>query len=474
MVARQKPVKHAPINPYNVDSNYMAIIEELIVTIGRETDKKKVLGIVLPYALAISGVEAGTLLVASDEPNNLNAVAKRGMPDEVIQQLTRGELGRLLLMGQRLWIRPQPLRLDTEQALLGRHKLKYIFGVPLRFEGQVLGAIVVGSRATTYETLRPEQQQHLALLAQLVALFLDDIRLRTYRQGQAQAGISPRSVAQPNANTAPVDEMEHLLAAIMSAEEEVANQNTDLGMLNSLANEMGGTLQLDAVLNKALEWTQNALNAETSWCYLLQDGALALRGHRGLSDRYVAAMRYLQPGNGVDGMAFSHDEPVLRDGLLFHSGKARKVVKEEGLRIVAAVPLRDKDNTFGVLAAANCRDREWSSRDERMLVSVGQKIAQAISNSQMFSEATEKAETLENNYRALQQTNAQLEQQVQKLRKAEQQIWTALAASQQARRRSGRNASDPYADEQLITTLQRVLNTMDEDEDRPLLHSNKS
>jgi GAF domain-containing protein len=396
------------------------------------------------------------------------------MSNEIIRQLTKGDLGHLLLLGQRLWVKPQPLQLNAEQALLGRHKLKYLFGVPLRFEGQVLGAIVVGSRTAGHELLGQEQQQQLTRLAQLVALFLDNVRLRTSQQRRTQAETSAKSDPWPGANSMPADEFEHLLAAVMSAEEEVAGQNTDLGLLNVLASEVGETLQLKAVLDAALKRTQSALGAEASWCYLFEGKTLTLRGHQGLSDQYVVGMRDLKPGNGVEGMAFSRNEPVLRDGLLFHSGRARTLVKEEGLRTVAAVPLRAGDKTFGVLAVAHRDNREWSLRDERMLISISRQVAQAVVNSQTFSEVKEKAQTWEANYNALQQTNLQLaqrtevlEQQVQKLHHAEQQMWTVLAASQQARHGSPSKASDPYTDEQLVTVLRKVLSTMGENTDQP-------
>jgi GAF domain-containing protein len=458
----------------SINNNYVAIIERMIAKIGQETDRKRVLAAILPYALAISQVELGALLVTSDEQDNLNAVAKRGMPTEVIEQLTKGDLGRLLLMGRKLWVKPQPLQLNAEQALLGRHKLAYLFGVPFRFDGQVLGAIVVGSHKESGRMLDREQQQWLSMLAQLTALFLDNIRLRAYntylnsgqRQDQEKALLAgtPPPVPQP----IEVDELEQLLAAVMSAEEEVASQNIDLGLLNALSNELSSMLQLNAILEAVIKRTSSILNTETGWCYLFEDGMLNLRGHEGLSEKYVAGMQRLSPGDGVEGMAFTRSEPILRDGMLFHSGKARTLVQEEGLRTVAAVPLRTESKTYGVLAVANRHDWIWSSRDRRMLVSIGQQVGRAIANSQMFSEVKEKAQNWEASYTALQKANAQLtkraetlERQIQELHHAEQQIWVALAASQRARRNSPvKKASGPEGDEQLVATLKRILAAM--------------
>jgi GAF domain-containing protein len=468
--------------------NYAAIIERMIAKIGQETDRRKILAAILPYALAISQVELGALLVASDEPDNLNAVARKGMPDEVVRQLTSGDLGRLLLMGRKLWVKPRPTQMNTEQALLGRNKLSYLFGVPFRFDGQVLGAIVVGSFKANNRMLDQEQQQWLAMLAQLTAMFLDNLRLRANNayllnvvhqpSNQEKPVVIEAVEAQPVAPAMGAEELEQLLAAVMSAEEEVASQNTDLGLLNALSNEVGSSLQLDVILDAVLKRTMGILNAESGWCYLHENDALNLRGHQGLSSQYIEGMQRLSPGDGVEGMAFTRNEPILRDGMLFHSGKARALVQAEGLRTVAAVPLRTDTQTYGVLAVANRHDWVWSSRDKRMLVSIGRQVAYAVANSQMFAEAQTKAQTWESSYSSLQQANVELsrraealERQIQDLHQAEQQIWVALAASQHAARQSAGEG-----DEELASTLKRILAAMSKQrqEKRQLLANVKS
>jgi uncharacterized membrane-anchored protein YjiN (DUF445 family) len=98
-----------------------------------------------------------------------------------------------------------------------------------------------------------------------------------------------------------------------------------------------------------------------------------------------------------------------------------------------------------------------------MLTSISEQVAQAIANSQRFTEAQEKAQNWENSYQALQRTNAQLtrrtealEQEFKDRQNIEQLIWSALAASQKAR-----HESPNQADEQLAETLKKILDTID-------------
>jgi len=447
------------------EQDYLAIIEKIINTIGQEPNKIKVLSTILPFTLTLTGVEAGAFLVIDNEITNMVVVTKHGLPDEIVTQLSKGELGHFLLKGQPLIIRPQSQKGHPFNALLEKHHLYFLLGMPLHFEGHILGAIIAGSRKPDSIVPLETLQRRLATLAQIVAMYLDNVRLRTLR-------IEPEQPTPPadTESTETVDELEELLTAVMSAEEEVVRQNYDLGMLNTLSSQVGSSLQLSTVLDVAIKETRNAINAEAGWCYLFENDVLTLRGHQGLSDNYVQHMQFLKPGTGAEGMAFSRNEPIFRDGLLFHSGRARTIVKDEGLRTIAAIPLMNRNITFGVLAIGTERAETWSPRDERMLISISRQVAQAIANSQLFSDAAQKAQSWEAGYSALQEANKDLqnrnlvlEQHVRELHQAQRQIWIALAASSEARRQ----LSGAQAEKQRRETLKRILGKLGQDEEEP-------
>lgn len=448
-----------------VDHDFVAILEAVLDSVSQKVDKAKILSGLLPHALALCEAESGGFLVVGDEKNPQNGKAsqlivvnRHDLSDEVLKYLIKGPLAQQLLAGKTLWLQPQPYQLNTEQALLGRHKLKYLLGLPIQMGEEVLGAVVIAGHTFHPDLSRAELEHRLTTLVQIVALFLENLRLKT-RQAQLQMELIQKQ-ATVAANKK--DDLEDLLAAVMSAEEEVVHQNRDLGMLNAFSHEIAGTLQMNAILEAAVGQTNSLLQAEASWCYLYENGSLILREQRGLSEKYASGMKFLEPGNGVEGMAFSRKQPIVRDSMLFHTGHARTLLKEEGLRMVAAVPLVAQGKIFGVLAAAKNHQQAWSARDERMLASIGRQVAQAIANSQQFAEVQTKAQTWEANYSSLQQANAQLarraellERQVQDLRQIEKQIWVMLAASNEARRTLGKTSN--IYDDELVTALKRVL-----------------
>lgn len=471
------------------DSNYIIVLEELLRAVCGKNDRLQLLVDFLPHILALTGADAGALFVSaqgggmqeaeyrspdladgtdqvSDQQQHLMVVANIDLPAELLERFDKGDWGHQLLAGQPVYQEQKMLQLYHRWTGLSRCKLKFLFGYPLSMQGEILGAILVASHKSEEHLTPAEVRQRLEPLAHLLALFLDNTRLRADSLPKTGAVMSPALAPETAPGLETMCDLEELLAAVMSAEEEVASQNKDLGFLNTLANEVCGTLNLNSALKAAIEKTRAALNADAGWIYIYEDQTLTLVEQQGLSDNYTATMKQLRPGDGVEGMAFVRGEPVLRDALLFHSGKSRAVVEAEGLRAIAAAPLLDQGKPLGVLSVGSLKDRTWSPRDERMLVSISGQVAQAISNSQSFTRVQRQAQKLEDGYLALQQANQELarraetlEQEVQELRRAEQQIWIALAASQEARLRPLRNAGSSGQENELVTLLRRVLNS---------------
>jgi hypothetical protein len=450
--------------------SYLAALEALVTIISQKTDTIKILAEVLSQALILSSLEIGALLVLGDEQDNMNVVVKRYIPDEITWQLTKGGLSRRLLSGESVLIQLHPLQPGGEQTLLRRHGLRYLFALPFRFETRTLGALVVATRRELHISLRQQLQEKLGVLVQLVTLFLENMRLRTaYHRSLFIEANTPQSGRNLSLEDPPpffprqdTGDLEELLAAVMTAEEEVARQNEDLDMLNTLATEVSKTFQVELILQKATILAKAALNGKASWCYLLENDMLVLQEGAGLSDRYMAGMKRLKPGSGTEGMAIARNELMIRDGLLFHSGRERELVKEEGLYTVAAVPLCHQDRVIGALGVG-WRDpkQQCSLRDRRMLMAIGQQVVWAVANARMFNRIKEEAHTWESSYRALQHVNEMLSQraealedQLQELRYVEQQIWTVLAASQKARYMPEIQSA---SDEELVSTLKKLL-----------------
>jgi len=452
------------------------MLEQFITVMSQNTNRKRVLDKVLPYILEISRAELGAFFVVDavsmDEINRLILVAQHNMPRKVIDQLIDGSLKKQLQTQSNGNSNLRVLQVSIMQSLLYEYNLKYLIGLPLQCGGKTLGGIVIGTYQNSNLSFNKTTLHQLSTIAQLTALFLERIHLQT--ENQRKAKLSTKSPVPPSdlevevqISDQSIEDLEKLLEAVMSAEEEVIQQNEDLGILNTLSGEIGGTLHPSKILQSAVEQTMSAVGAESGCVYLVDGDSLTLLEAKGFSKGYVNAMRRLTPGSGAEGMAFSRNEPIFRDSVLFHSGRNREVVREEGLRTVAAVPLVAGSSPFGVLSVATRQTRIWSMRDERMLISIGQRVAQAILNAQMFTNLQSKANNLENRNMKLQHNAFQLyedfkvlKQQIGEILKHQQRIWLTIPNANDTGQVTVQQREMIQSSEHVITVIRRALDVI--------------
>ncbi len=458
-------------------SRQAKIIESFIALTTHGVNKKRALSKILPYALTVSQVDIGALLVVQsveqDPTQALRLISHQGMPKEIIQQLKARHIQDQLQSPEARGRSTQLVSLNIIQTLLNKYKLNSLIGLPLQCNGHTLGAIVLGSRSNVSHLFNSQVQQQLATLAQLVSFYLDHLRLQTDNQQlqhklTSQAPLGSDLSQQLDLSTQSIDDLERLLEAIMTAEEEVMRYNDDLNVLNQFSGELAGTLNMKKILARSIEQVRTALNAETGWIYLFEQECLVLYDHQGLSESYVQGLRYLKPGNGVDGMAYARNECIMRDNILFHDGQGRKLVQEEGLRFVLAVPLSLADKPFGVLAVGNrSTTGQWTDRDERMALSIGQRVSQAILNARMFSDLQDKAYDLEQKNSVLQNNANQisndfvvLKQQIAEILKFQEKIWLTLPNTEDPRDILKTRGEMLQSGEQVIFMLKRALQVL--------------
>lgn len=95
-----------------------------------------------------------------------------------------------------------------------------------------------------------------------------------------------------------------------------------------------------------------------------------LVAHRGLSDRYVRGIAAWKLHEGLAGKAYGMREPLIVEDLGTNSGVTREIVRLEGLRAYACLPLVRGPRCFGVLEVMTRNDRVFDRRDLESLSTV--------------------------------------------------------------------------------------------------------
>lgn len=177
-------------------------------------------------------------------------------------------------------------------------------------------------------------------------------------------------------------------------ERRVADRTKELAALNAIAAVVSRSLDLDEILDDALDRTLQMMEIEAGGIYLLDEeaGVLTVAVQRGFSPQFVAEVDRLKVGEGFSGRVAQSGQPLVVRNVSADPRLTRMVVREEELQSVAIAPLSSKGKVLGTLFAITRGYREFTDQDVQLLTSIGQQIGVAIENARLFEAEERRAE----------------------------------------------------------------------------------
>jgi nitrate/nitrite-specific signal transduction histidine kinase len=176
-------------------------------------------------------------------------------------------------------------------------------------------------------------------------------------------------------------------------EQKVAHRTQELSTLNAIATTVSQSLNLDEILNLALDKTLQAMDIEAGGIYVLDEtvGTLSLATQRGFSPEAIPEIDRLQVGEGFSGRVVESGEPLAVADVATDHRLTRMVVRNEGLRSVAVAPLNSSGKVLGTLFAITHDYREFTDQDIQLLTSIGNQIGVAVENARLYEQAQQAA-----------------------------------------------------------------------------------
>lgn len=176
-------------------------------------------------------------------------------------------------------------------------------------------------------------------------------------------------------------------------ERRVLERNAMLATLVAIGREAGSSLAIDELLNDSLAAILSITSADASEVWLVDGGGeLVLAHHRGAAPEAFREKERLRPGEGLPGLAADQGSAIFVHDLPAEDRFVRPGVKELGFESFCALPLRRRDETYGVLCVA-ARDRE-AMRDEAergLLEGIAERLAAAIESSRLHERVLDAA-----------------------------------------------------------------------------------
>ena len=169
----------------------------------------------------------------------------------------------------------------------------------------------------------------------------------------------------------------------------------ELATLNAITETVSRSLDLDTILDDALNKVFEVIDADVGGIYLLDEGneELTLTAHCGLSESFFKNMKRLKVGEGAIGQTAQSVRPVLMDSFAVEDellAEAERVALEGSIHSEVNVPLSTRGRVHGVLRIVRHHEQPFTSREVELLTAIGNQIAVAIENAQLYKKATDR------------------------------------------------------------------------------------
>ena len=201
-------------------------------------------------------------------------------------------------------------------------------------------------------------------------------------------------ITDSEGNITAVTELMRDVTEAKELELKIAEAHRNLLALNTIANVVSQSLDLDTVLSSALDKILEIMKVNTGGILLLNEEKqmLCYRVHHGLSKEYVQGV-CCHFGEGIAGKVAQTGEAILVKDISKDPRAAHHdLIAAEGLRAFASVPLWSKDRVLGVINIASHEARKFSSEDIQLLNSAAAQIVIAVENARLHQEVQRKDE----------------------------------------------------------------------------------
>jgi signal transduction histidine kinase len=191
-------------------------------------------------------------------------------------------------------------------------------------------------------------------------------------------------------------------------------------ILHQIAQTGTELMALEQVLSHALERVMRLMGVECGVIVLAneQRDKVSTVAQGGLSNRFLKRLKKLPSNNSITGRLILSGMPMVIEDTTKYPQLADRLMREEGLRSIAAVPLRSSGRVIGTLIIASRSLHSFNSAEIHLLNTIGEGLGPALKNAEL--------------YEALREKNRQLDEQNQELRFHQQKLLEKTREVEQA------------------------------------------
>ncbi len=173
-------------------------------------------------------------------------------------------------------------------------------------------------------------------------------------------------------------------------ERQVQQRTHELESLYLADEELYRHLELDRVLQALVNVAVDILHADKSSLMVWDKPRknLVARVAHGFSQETLSKMSFA-PGEGAVGQVALSGDPVIVEDAQADPHVATWIIETEGIRSFIHLPIKIKNQVFGVFNIAYLQPRVFNEEKVRLFKSLAQRAAVAIENAQLYEQAQE-------------------------------------------------------------------------------------
>ena len=167
-----------------------------------------------------------------------------------------------------------------------------------------------------------------------------------------------------------------------------ARQARELRALNETAAALGGTLELEAVLETGLAKVLDVMRVEAGAVSLIDDetGNLVMAARQGWQGEGVPVGTHLPAGQGLSAQVAATGELMIVDYGDHAPPLAEETLYDAGVHAMALAPMRARGQVVGVLSAMSYTSHTFTAEEIDVLSAIGGMFGVAVENARLYEE----------------------------------------------------------------------------------------
>ena len=185
------------------------------------------------------------------------------------------------------------------------------------------------------------------------------------------------------------------------AQKELRQRNASLAALNAISGTISKSMELETILDTALEMAISVLDMEIGAIFLMDQmyqnpPNLSIRAFQGdvPLDQLSETMHARYSCIGISMEAVSKSQAILEDVTNCSENELSDYIRNQGLKTIVSTPLLSKSTAVGALTLSSTKSGIIHQSELALLKSIGQQIGVAVENASLFEELERHTEEL--------------------------------------------------------------------------------